>query len=104
MPKRAAKAERIILLINRRVRRLGGWNVAVVMAAISMAYRQGRRPSIEALSRQTQLSVGIVHRQIRALKVAGIVECVGERQNTLRRLTPNGRNKIRRLCDLTFNK
>ena len=104
MPYRAAKFERIILLINRRVRRIGGWNSAVVMAAISVAHRQGRRPSIDALAQQTQLSVGIVHRHIRALKVAGAVECVGLGKNLSRRLTPLGRNKIRRLCDLSFKK
>jgi DNA-binding MarR family transcriptional regulator len=98
MPKKLAAAERIILLTNRRIRRIGGWNHAVVMAAIAAAQRRKRDATMRAIEDETQLSPPVVHRILHKLAVAGFVETTRVGKKFSRRLSVLGIRKLRSLC------
>lgn len=88
-----------MLLLNRRAIRLGSWNHAITLAAVSVAERRGGRATIAWLAKQTKLSGAAVHRMVHDLSRADMIamERVGRR--FFRRLTSRGRRKIRTLCE-----
>lgn len=100
MPRKAEAAERLMLLINRRVRRVGGWNCAIIMASISLAHRRSREPTIQSLIEETGLSAGVVHRLLQKLSVAGLIETGRLSGKFSRKLTARGGGKLRRICRL----
>lgn len=98
MPKKLEAAERIILLTNRRVRRLGGWNAAVVMAAIAAATRRKRGGTMLDIEGATDLSAGVIHRLLRKLSVAGLVDYRRRGNKFSRKLSAKGADKLRSIC------
>jgi len=92
--------ERMLLLVNRRVIRLGGWNAVVVLAALSRAYKRGKVLTIPSIAKLTGLSSGSVHHLLRALTRSNLIVTTRSGKIVSRNPSPLGLRKLRELCDL----